>query len=275
MIGFFDSGLGGLTVLKEVEKLLPEYSYLYLGDNARTPYGSHTSQTIYEFTTQCVRYLFSQGAELIVLACNTASSVALRKIQQEFLPANYPARRVLGILIPTAEEAPQLTATGTIGVLATEATVNSRAYLDEIAKINPSTRVVQQACPLLVPIIELEGLEWEGLDLILKKYVEQLLAKSDDIDTVLLGCTHYAILENRVRKLVTPAARVISQGDIVARKLKNYLERHPEIETSLEKNGEKTFLTTESSERTRRLAQLFYEHPIAMTSISLPPEERC
>ncbi|MBI4474696.1 MAG: glutamate racemase [Acidobacteria bacterium] len=272
MIGFFDSGLGGLTVLKEVEKLLPQYSYLYLGDNARTPYGSRSQETIYEFTTDCVRELFSRRAELIILACNTASSSALRSIQQRFLPEHYPDKRVLGILIPVAEEAPRLTRTKHIGVLATEATVASRAYIIEIAKADPDIKVFQQACPLLVPIIELEGLEWEGLDLILEKYVRQLLAQSREIDAVILGCTHYAILKDRVERLVGPDIQVVSQSSIVAAKLKNYLERHPEIERRLEKKRERIFLTTESSERTKHLARLFFNSPIEMDSVSLHSE---
>lgn len=272
MLGFFDSGLGGLTVLKEVEKLLPAYSYVYLGDNARTPYGSHSRQTIYKFTEECIRYLFARGAEVIILACNTASSVALRRIQQEFLPRYHPEKRVLGILIPTAEEAPRFTSTKKIGVLATEATVSSRAYLDEIAKVDAEITVFQQGCPLLVPIIELEGLEWEGLDLILKKYIDQLLAQSTEIDTIVLGCTHYAVLRDRVQRQVGPKINVLSQGPIIARKLQNYLERHPEIEGRLEKNAQKTFLTSESGERTRRLAHLFYDRPIVFETVSLSQE---
>jgi len=269
MIGFFDSGLGGLTVLKEVEKLLPQYSYLYLGDNARTPYGSRSQDTIYEFTAECVQELFTRGAELIVLACNTASSSALRKIQQVFLPKYYPDKRVLGILIPMAEEAPRLSRTKHIGVLATEATVAARAYIIEIGKVDPQVVVFQQACPLLVPIIELEGLEWEGLDLILKKYVSQLLRQNDRIDSIILGCTHYAILKSRVEKLAGPEVRVISQGPLIAEKLRNYLDRHPEIEAKLEEKSRRSFLTTESSERTKHLARLFFDSPITLESISL------
>jgi glutamate racemase len=267
MMGFFDSGLGGLTVLREVEKLLPEYSYLYFGDNARTPYGSHSRQTIYEFTLECVRYLFSRGAELIVLACNTASSVALRRIQQEFLPKHYPDKRVLGILIPTAEEIPLHTETKKIGILATEATVNSRSYLDEIAKVDSGITVFQQGCPLLVPIVELEGLEWEGLDMILKKYIGQLRAQSDEIDSIVLGCTHYAVLQERVERYAGRDIDIVTQGPIVARKLANYLERHPEIERRLVKNGQKTFLTSESGERVRRLAHLFYGQPVDFETV--------
>lgn len=270
MIGFFDSGLGGLTVLKDVEKLLPEYSYLYLGDNARTPYGSRTAETIYSFTTQCVHELFARGAELIVLACNTASSSALRRIQQEFLPKHHPGKRVLGILIPMAEEAPELSDTKHIGILATEATVASRAYIIEIAKIDPRVTVFQQACPLLVPIIELEGLEWEGLDLILKKYVHQLLAQDGSIDTIILGCTHYAILKERVQKFAGGGIRVVSQGTIIAEKLQDYLLRHPEIESRLNRTRSKTFLTTEASDRTKHLARLFFDDSISMESICLP-----
>jgi glutamate racemase len=275
MIGFFDSGLGGLTVFKEVEKLLPQYSYVYLGDNARTPYGSRSAQTIYDFTTQSIRYLFAQNAELIILACNTASGVALRRIQQEFLPRYYPDKRVLGILIPTAEETPHATRSGTLGVLATEATVRSRAYVEEIAKVSPALKVLQQACPLLVPIIELEGLEWEGLDLILEKYVRQLMNQSDAIDAILLGCTHYAVLADRIQKLAGRNVRMVTQGPIVAAKLADYLKRHPEIEQKIDKAGSRLFLTTESSDRATRLAHFFYDKAIEMESVSLPVQDRC
>lgn len=269
MIGFFDSGLGGLTVMKEVVKFLPEYSYVYLGDNARAPYGARSERLIYEFTAQGVRMLFNQGAELVVLACNSASAAALRRIQQEFLPARFPGKRVLGIIIPTAEEAPKATRTGEIGILATEATVRSRAYSDEILKIDKSIKVHQEPAPLLVPIIEAGEVGWEGLDMAAKKYLDRLFIQSDKIDTIILGCTHYAIIEDRIRRLLPQGMELISQGEIVALKLKDYLARHPVIEKNVEKGGERVFFSTEDSGRVRELSSLFYSEPIEIRHITL------
>jgi len=268
MIGFFDSGLGGLAVLKEVEKVLPAYSYVYLGDNARTPYGSHSHEVIYRFTRQGVKELFRRGAQLVVLACNTASSSALRKIQQEFLPRYYPERRVLGVIIPTAEEVVSATTTGVVGVVGTEATVQSFAFPREITKLFSSAVVHQQACPLLVPIIEAGEFEWEGLSLAVKKYVDSLLAFSPDIDALILGCTHYGLIEDEFRAHIPSHIRIISQGALVARKLEDYLKRHPEIETLIENKGERHFLTTEDSWRVRNLFHLFYGKKIVPKKIS-------
>jgi len=268
MIGFFDSGFGGLTILKQVVKSLPEYSYIYLGDNARTPYGSRSQNVIYEFTKEGVTELFNRGAELIILACNTSSSSALRKIQQEFLPESFPNKKTLGIIIPTAEEI----ADGNsriIGILATKATVNSLAYPKEIAKINPKIKIYQQACPLLVPIIEAAETNWEGLDLAIKKYLNKLFQKSRKIDTIILGCTHYAIIENKIKKYLPSDIKIIPQGPIIAEKLKDYLIRHKEIENRLSKTGEKIFLTTENSERIKKLSQIFYGEPIEITAINI------
>jgi len=277
MIGFFDSGFGGLTILKEVVKILPQYSYIYLGDNARTPYGSRSQEVIYQFTTEGVVELFKRGAKLIILACNTSSASALRKIQQEFLPkyfSNKKAcpeqnRRVLGIIIPTAEEVKKFTLSNEVGILATEATVNSLSYPKEINKLFPEIKVYQQGCPLLVPIIERGEIEWQGLDLIIEKYLDELFQKSRKIDTIILGCTHYAIIEEKIKSRVPDGVKIISQGPIIAEKLKNYLLRHPEIEEKLSKTGEKIFFSTEDSKRVKYLSSLFYGEPINIETIKI------
>jgi glutamate racemase len=269
MLGFFDSGLGGLAVLKEVEKVLPQYSYIYLGDNARTPYGSHSHDTIYRFTKQGVSHLFNKGAEMIILACNTASASALRRIQQEFLPRHYPGKRVLGIIIPTAEEIISRTKTKEVGILATEATVHSFSYPKEITKNDETIRVHQQAGTLLVPMIEAGELEWEGMDLIIKKYLGELFGRSKKIDTLVLACTHYSLIEDKIKKYTPSKVQVISQGPIVAQKLKSYLERHPEIESRLKRGDERIFYSTEDSWRVRNLFKLFYEKPVEVKKISL------
>ena len=264
MIGFFDSGLGGLSVLREVEKLLPDYSYVYLGDNARTPYGSRTQETIYQFTREGVEYLFKRGAELIILACNTSSSAALRRIQQEYLPLYQPQKRVLGILIPTAEEISTFTKSRKVGILATEATVNSGAYVREVNKFAPDIKVYQQACPLFVPLIEAGELEWVGVDLLVQKYLGQLFSQSDGIDVIVLCCTHYAVIENKIRSHLPQGVDLISQGGIIAKRLKDYLRRHPEIDARIQKGGSRVFLTTEKSDRVSRLASLCYGRPISL-----------
>lgn len=273
MIGFFDSGLGGLTVIKEAVKLLPKYSYVYLGDNARTPYGSRSRETIYRFTVEGVEELFRRGAELVVLACNTSSSSALRKIQREFLAKRFPEKRVLGIIVPTVEEIAGQDIGGgkglAVGVLATEATVKSLAYPREISKINPAIKVYQEACPLLAPIIEAGEIEWDGLDSIIQKHLARLFLKNPKIDTILLGCTHYAIIENRIRRYVPARVRIVSQGRIVASKLEDYLGRHPEIEAKISKIGERIFLTTDDSKRIKFLTRLFYGEPIDFKKISI------
>ncbi|MFA6495122.1 MAG: glutamate racemase [Candidatus Paceibacterota bacterium] len=269
MLGFFDSGLGGLTVLREVEKRLPHYSYVYLGDNARTPYGSHSHEVIYKFTRQGVARLFKEGAQLVILACNTASSVALRRIQQEFLPEKFPDRRVLGIIIPTAEEIASMTQTKEVGVLGTEATVQSFSYPKEITKVDALVRVHQQACPLLVPIIEAGELEWEGLDLAVNKYTTALLRNSSKIDAIILGCTHYALIEELFKKRVPSGVRVVSQGNIIADKLADYLMRHPEIESRLERGDRRIFMSSEDSFRVRNLFELFYGKKVAIKKVSL------
>lgn len=269
MIGFFDSGLGGLTILKEVVKILPQYSYIYLSDNANTPYGSRIQEEIYFFTLQGIKELFEKGANLIILACNTSSSSALRKIQREFLPKHYPDKKVLGIIIPTAEEINKFTPSKDVGILATEATVDSLSYPKEINKINSEIKVFQQACPLLVPIIESGKINGNDLDLIIKKYLNELFQKSQKIDNIILGCTHYAIIEDKIKKHLPKNVKVVSQGAIIAQKLKDYLIRHPEIEKTLAKSNKKLFFTTDGSERIKHLSKLFYGEPIEIKSIKL------
>jgi len=262
ILGLFDSGFGGLSVVRNVRKELPELTFAYLGDNARTPYGGLPADTIYKYTLEGVIHLFDRGADLVVLACNTSSSVALRRIQQQYLPIHAPAKRVIGIVIPTAEEVSRQSVTKVIGVLATEVTVTSEAYPQEIFKIDPAVEVIQQACPLLVPLIESGNLE-EARKTV-EGYIRQLLNQDSRIDTILLGCTHYALIEDSIRQLVPGRIRIVSQGEIVANKLADYLLRHPEFGTTIERSGQSTFLTTAMTSRIETLATQFYGAPIVM-----------
>lgn len=232
-IGIFDSGLGGLIILKEIIKKLPQYDYIYLGDNARTPYGNRSQETIYKFTLQAVDFLFKQNCELIIIACNTASAKALRQIQRQWLPQNYPDRRVLGVIRPVVEKAVEV-AKNKIGVIGTKGTVNSQAYIREIEKLNPDLEILQQACPLLVPLVE-EG--WEKRNetkKILRSYLKFL--KLARVDTLILGCTHYPIMLKEIQGIMGRKTKVLNSGEIVAASLADYLIRHPEIENKLDKN---------------------------------------
>jgi len=246
VLGFFDSGFGGLSVVRDIRRRLPRHSLVYLGDNARTPYGGLPPDTIYQYTLEGVVELFNRGASVVVLACNTSSSVSLRRIQQQYLPVHYPDKRVLGIVIPTAEEVSRLSVTKVIGILATEVTVSSYAYPQELHKIDPAVTVIQQACPLLVPMIESGNLD--NVEDIVRAYVEQLLSQDSRIDTILLGCTHYALIEDTIRAIVPSRIRVVSQGAIVAEKLEDYLDRHPEFGKNLDLTAEALFLTTAYSD---------------------------
>ena len=266
VLGFFDSGFGGLSVVREVRKRLPKHSLVYLGDNARSPYGGLSPETIYQYTMEGIVELFHRHADLVVLACNTSSSVALRRIQQQHLAVHHPNKRVLGIVIPTAEEVSRLSVTKVIGVLATEVTVSSYAYPQELHKIDPSVTVIQQACPKLVPMIEAGDLG--NIDGVVRTYRDQLLAQDSRIDTVLLGCTHYALIEDTIRKVVPPEIRIVSQGAIVAEKLADYLERHPEFEQWMDLSGQATFLPTKYSDSVKTLATRFYGAPIVMETIT-------
>ena len=266
ILGFFDSGFGGLSIVREVRKRLPKHSLVYLGDNARSPYGGLSAETVYRYTMEGIVELFHRGADLVVLACNTSSSVALRRIQQQHLAVHHPNKRVLGIVIPTAEEVSRLSVTKVIGVLATEVTVASYAYPQELHKIDPSVNVIQQSCPRLVPMIEAGELENIGEEV--RTCMDQLLDQDTRIDTVLLGCTHYALIEESIRNVVPAEIRVVSQGAIVAEKLADYLGRHPEFGESMDLSGETTFLTTKYSESMKTLATRFYGSAIMMETIA-------
>jgi glutamate racemase len=255
-IGVFDSGFGGLTILRGLVRELPEYNYIYLGDTARTPYGSRSQEVIYEFTRQAVTFLFEHDCDLVILACNTASSEALRRIQQEYLPKHHPDKNVLGVIIPAAEAASEKTRTKKIGVIATEQTVLSQAFVRELHKLDPTINVFQNACPLLVPIIENGEHRGDIADITLQKYLTPLLKKN--IDTLILGCTHYGILEKKIKKIVGKNIAIISEATVVGKKLRNYLSHHKERERALRKNHGHTFYTTDLTEKFQRLGSEFF-----------------
>lgn len=250
-IGIFDSGLGGLIVAQSLVENLSEYDYLYYGDTVRVPYGNRSQDTIYQFTKEAVEYLFKQDCKLIILACNTASAEALRKIQKEYLPKNYPDRKVLGVVIPTVEVAVETTKNQKIGVIGTLSTVNSGSFPREIKKLDPQIKIFQQATPLLVPLIENQGLRWA--ESILEEYLKPLLVKN--IDTLILGCTHYPAFKDLIKKKVGENVEVISQDEIIPNKLKDYLFRHPEIEKDLSKNSKREFIVTDLTENIQELAK--------------------
>lgn len=268
-IGVFDSGYGGLTILKEFVRTLPDYDFLYLGDNARTPYGTRSYDTVYRYTLQCVQWLFSKGCPLVVLACNTASAKALRTIQQHDLPRLNPENRVLGVIRPTAEVMGKFTGTGEVGILATGGTVQSGSYPIEIKKFFPDIEVYQEACPMWVPLIENDEYQHEGADYFVKKNVENLLGKGSHIDTILLACTHYPLLEKKIRAFLPDGIRLLSQGEIVARSLRDYLERHPEMDNRCSKLGTQQFYTTDSTEDFDRHAAVFFGKPVASGYVNI------
>jgi glutamate racemase len=260
MIGVFDSGLGGLTVLRAFLKHLPQYDYLYLGDNARAPYGNKSLEVIYGYTRQAVEFLFGRGCILIILACNTASAKALRKIQQEWLPLHHPDRRVLGVVIPLAEVGVQVTRYGRIGVIGTRATIETKVYQQELDKLRSDLKVYGLACPLLVPLVE-EG--WAGkpeTNRILKKYLRHL--KDRKVDTLILGCTHYPFLQKDIGRIMGKNCKVLDGPEIVADKLQDYLHRHPEIETRLSRNGKVCYYTTDDPQRFKLFGEKFLKHSI-------------
>lgn len=255
MIGVFDSGLGGLTILKEFLRVLPEYNYQYLGDNARAPYGNKSDKLIYEYSRQAVDWLFKQGCELVIIACHTASAKALRKLQQEYLPVSYPEKRVLGVAVPVVEQAREFSRYHRLGVIGTRATIESKIYEKELAKLGNGFEVYKQACPLLVPLIE-EG--WAGkpeCNMILKKYLRPL--KTKKIDTLILACTHYPFLLKDIARIMGKNVKIINPAAVVAEKLKDYLIRHPEIEDKLGKNKKRIFYTTDDAEKFRAMGRKF------------------
>lgn len=268
-IGVFDSGYGGLTVLKEIVKTLPQYDYLYLGDNARAPYGTRSFNTIYEYTLEAVKYLFSQGCPLVILACNTASARALRNIQQKDLPQLNPNNRVLGIIRPTAEVIGNYSQTKEVGVLGTIGTIKSESYIIEIHKQFPNLKVSQQECPMWVPLVEHDEIDNDGADFFIEKGLRGLFQKNEKIDTVLLACTHYPLLMNSIERFKPEGVKVLSQGKIVAESLTDYLIRHPEMEIRLSRNSERHFLTTGDAASFSAKTTKFYGQPITATHVAL------
>jgi glutamate racemase len=270
-IGVFDSGYGGLTVLNKLLCALPQYDFLYLGDNARTPYGTRSFRVVYEYTLQAVKYLFDQGCPLVVIACNTASAKALRSIQQLDLPRIAPDRRVLGVIRPSVEKVAAITTTGHVGVLGTQGTVLSESYPIELEKWSDGKvkSTVQEACPLWVPLVENNEIDSKGAAFFVEKNVKNLLAKDKDMDTIILGCTHYPLLIRQIRKFVPAHIQILEQGEIVAEKLADYLTRHPEMEKRISGGGRVEFQTTESAGNFNEKATLFLGQPVDAKTISL------
>jgi glutamate racemase len=275
-IGVFDSGYGGLTVFRSILNQLPGYDYIYFGDNARAPYGNRSFQTIHQYTWECVQWLFKQGCPLVVLACNTASAKALRTIQQRNLPVADADKRVLGVIRPTAEVIGNYTKTQQIGVLGTRGTVQSGSYLIEIGHFFPNVKVYQQACPLWVPLIENGEHNKPGADYFVKQYLDQIQQQSAGIDTLLLACTHYPLLHEKIKAYLPSHINVIGQGDIVATSLVDYLQRHPEIETKLSRSGTKYFFTTtDDTADFDHHASLFFSAPVKSTFVSANDLVKC
>ena len=273
-IGIFDSGYGGLTILREICRSLPQYDYLYLGDNARAPYGERSMETVYRFTLEAVKALFIRGCNLVILACNTASAKALRSIQQNDLPEFWEAdhnslKRVLGVIIPSVEIIGDMSINGHVGVLATKGTVASESYILETAKYHPQLTVTAEACPMWVPLVEYGESNSAGADFFIKKHIDNLMTKDPLIDTILLGCTHYPILLEKINKYVPEGVKIVAQGEIIANSLKDYLGRHSEIEKECSKGGKVKFLTTESNDKFAESATTFLGKAVQAERISL------
>lgn len=268
-LGVFDSGFGGLTIFRRIRELLPGYDYVYLGDNARTPYGNRSFEAVLRFTTAGVDTLFGLGCPLVVIACNTASAKALRSIQQRHLPVTHPDRRVLGVIRPTVEAIERYTRTGSVALWATPGTVLSQSFLLEVEKHAPRVRLVQQACPLLVPLVESGELEGEGLEYFVRKYWRETRAQAPDADALLLACTHYPLILGAIRAAVPSSVAILSQDEIVAPSLADYLRRHPEMEVRLSRDATCRFLTTDACEHFDHLAEVFMGQPIASEKIEL------
>ncbi|MBA3662863.1 MAG: glutamate racemase [Bacteroidetes bacterium] len=268
-IGIFDSGFGGLTVMKEIVKDLPQYDFIYLGDNARAPYGSRSFETVYEYTLECVKQLFDKGCHLVILACNTASAKALRTIQQNDLPLLAPHKRVLGVIRPTTELIGNYSKTKHVGVLGTAGTVSSGSYSVEIERFFPEIKVFQEACPMWVPLIENNEFDNPGADYFIKKNVDALMKQSADIDAIILGCTHYPLIIDKIKKNLPPHVQLLSQGTIVSHGLKDYLLRHAEIEKNCSKRGDVKFYTTDTPETFDKAATLFYGKEVKSQHLAL------
>lgn len=268
-IGIFDSGYGGLTILKDIVNKLPQYDYLYLGDNARSPYGTRSFDTVYAYTLQCVKWFFEKGCPLVILACNTASAKALRTIQQLDLPLIDPSKRVLGVIRPTAEVIGNFSESKNVGILATKGTVSSESYPMEIAKFFPDVKVFQQACPMWVPLVENNEYESHGADFFIKKDLKEIFEKEALIDVVLLACTHYPLLREKIEEYLPVGVKLLSQGEIVANSLVDYFQRHPEMESKCSKKGTRVFFTTDSTEDFDEHASIFYGDKIESHHVDL------
>lgn len=268
-IGIFDSGYGGLSVLSEIKFLMPEYDYIYLGDNMRSPYGNRSFETIYQYTLQAVKWLFAQGCHLVILACNTASAKALRTIQQIDLPQIDPSRRVLGVIRPTAESVHTITKSGHIGVLGTEGTIRSLSYNLEIGKLFPQYTVTGQSCPMFVPLVENGEYDKPGADYFVKEYINSLLSSDPKIDTIILGCTHYPLLFNKIKEYLPTGIKLLSQGKYIAESLKNYLERHPDIDKRSTKKGTIVYYTTDVADIFAKNASIFMDEAITAQQINI------
>jgi len=269
MIGVFDSGFGGLTVLEALLKKIPQYDYLYLGDNARAPYGTRSFDTVYQYTLEAVEWFFKQGCSLVILACNTASAKALRNIQQLDLPNMAPDKRVLGVIRPSSEVLGQYSSTHHLGILGTSGTVQSESYPIELAKFAPDAQVFQQACPMWVPLIENGQQDGPGADYFVKLYIDQLFEQSPKIDTVLLACTHYPLMANKIQHFLPNGVKLVTQGDIVAKSLAIYLQNHPEIDQNCSKNGQLRFFTTDNPTSFEEQGSLFFGQKIAANHTDL------
>lgn len=268
-IGIFDSGYGGLTILKEIRSLLPQYDYIYIGDNARAPYGTRSFDIVYRFTLQAVKHLFDRGCRLVILACNTASAKALRTIQQVDLPQLDPQRRVLGVIRPTVEAIGNLSATKEIGIFATPGTIASRSFDIEISKLHPQYHTTGHACPMWVPLIENDRKDTPGAEYFFKDDVDTLMRKNPAIDTIILGCTHYPLIKQKIKQYLPQGVKLVEQGHIVARSLKDYLARHPEMERQCSKGTHIEYLTTENTEKFNAAASQFLGGDITSRQITI------
>ena len=268
-IGIFDSGYGGLTVFKHIRELMPDYEYIYLGDNARTPYGTRSFDVVYQYTLEAVEKLFSMGCELVILACNTASAKALRNIQQKVLPRIAPVKRVLGVIRPSVEEVVELSQSQHVGILGTSGTVRSHSYFLELEKLFPTVQVVEEACPMWVPLVENHEYDKPGADYFIKQHIDAILLKDEKIDTLILACTHYPLLLKKIQKFVPKNINILEQGPLVAQKLALYLKRHPEMEERCALSAGVKFYTTEDPERFKASAQIFLNEDIEVAHLEL------
>ena len=268
-IGVFDSGYGGLTILSKFKEILPHNDFIYLGDNARTPYGTRSFEIVYEFSLQAVTRLFELGCHLVILACNTASAKALRSIQINNLPQIDPDRRVLGVIRPTVECIDSITQSKHVGILATSGTIKSESYIMEVHKLFPEIKVTGQACPMWVPLVEYNEAQAPGADYFVKKYIDELLAKDNQIDTIILGCTHYPLLLPKIKQYVPKGIHIVSQGELVANSLQDYLKRHPEMDARCTRGGTCTYFTTEAEEKFADSASTFLNESIQVSHLDL------